>query len=168
MPIVKAEVSNEAHKNWMDYCSAKDTKSAVLLRRYIEGITAGDIPAHSETVKDTKGRAIKIAFSKKDYAAISERVKREGASSRPSWIKKIVIAELDKAPIFNNQQLQVLDESCYELNAIGRNLNQIAHQLNIDFRDSNQITRELIEGLEKKIEKHTRLVYELINQSVRR
>lgn len=168
MPKVEATLSKEAHQKWMEICKAHGKKSASVLRRYIEGITQGAAPAHSDSFKETKTNAIKFNLSDRDFERVTERAKTEGFASRPAWVKKIVFAELDKAPVFNNQQLQVLDESCFELNAIGRNLNQIAHQLNIDSRHSNQITRELVEGLEKKIEKHTRKVYELINQSMRR
>jgi len=55
-----------------------------------------------------------------------------------------------------------------ELSAIGRNLNQIARILNLEFRESDKITKQAVENLAGYIERHTEKVAALISQSLNR
>ncbi|WP_267390772.1 plasmid mobilization relaxosome protein MobC [Snodgrassella sp. B3088] len=66
-------------------------------------------------------------------------------------------------PTLSNNETQALYQSNYQLLRIGRNLNQIARQLNIG--ESGGITTDEIQKLRTIIEKHTESVNEVIQAS---
>ncbi|WP_243637442.1 plasmid mobilization relaxosome protein MobC [Parashewanella curva] len=65
-------------------------------------------------------------------------------------------------------ETDALKESNRQLAAIGRNLNQIARVLNIEFRHSDKITAEMIELLVDRIDQHSTKVEDLIQQGHKR
>lgn len=69
-------------------------------------------------------------------------------------------------PTLSNNEMQALYQSNYQLLRIGRNLNQIARQLNIG--ESGGITIDEIQKLRTLIEKHTESVSEVIHASRRK
>lgn len=165
MPKVEATLSKESHQKWMELCKAHGKKSASLLRRYIEGVTQGEAPAHSDSFKETKTNAIKFDLSDQDFEAITERAKTENFPSRPAWVKHQVFTALDGRPPLKENEISELRKSSHELMAIGRNLNQITHQLNIDSREGHKVTVDMIEALAGRIDRHMEKVYQLINDS---
>ncbi|EPX6815665.1 plasmid mobilization relaxosome protein MobC, partial [Shigella flexneri] len=48
-------------------------------------------------------------------------------------------------PVLTDEEVNTVRESCRQLGAIGRNLNQVARALNIEFRESDKLKQEAIE-----------------------
>ncbi|ENB0120699.1 plasmid mobilization relaxosome protein MobC [Escherichia coli] len=44
-------------------------------------------------------------------------------------------------PVLTDEEVNTVRESCRQLGAIGRNLNQVARALNIEFRESDKLKR---------------------------
>uniref|UniRef100_UPI00388EE249 plasmid mobilization relaxosome protein MobC n=1 Tax=Enterobacter cloacae TaxID=550 RepID=UPI00388EE249 len=49
-------------------------------------------------------------------------------------------------PVLTDEEVNTVRESCRQLGAIGRNLNQVARALNIEFRESDKLKQEAIEN----------------------
>ncbi|MCV0267914.1 MobC family plasmid mobilization relaxosome protein [Pseudomonas aeruginosa] len=45
-------------------------------------------------------------------------------------------------PVLTDEEVNTVRESCRQLGAIGRNLNQVARALNIEFRESDKLKQE--------------------------
>ncbi|HIG1422041.1 MobC family plasmid mobilization relaxosome protein [Klebsiella pneumoniae] len=54
-------------------------------------------------------------------------------------------------PVLTDEEVNTVRESCRQLGAIGRNLNQVARALNIEFRESDKLKQEAIEKLAERI-----------------
>jgi hypothetical protein len=70
-------------------------------------------------------------LSESERFAISERAKIDGFEHSQQWIIALVRARLTDKPQFGTREIETLGESNRQLLAIGRNLNQIAHALNV-------------------------------------
>ena len=93
---------------------------------------------------------------------IRQRSKREGTTPQ-GWVRRHIRSTLHRAPQFNRDEENALLESNRELAHLGRNVNQIAHQLNISLNASDQINAQRLEVLARAIEAHREKVYALIN-----
>ncbi|WP_159332485.1 plasmid mobilization relaxosome protein MobC [Klebsiella pneumoniae] len=54
-------------------------------------------------------------------------------------------------PVLTDEEVNTVRESCRQLGAIGRNLNQVARALNIEFRESDKLKQEAIEKLDTRV-----------------
>ncbi len=72
------------------------------------------------------------------------------------------MSNLYREPVLTIDEITALKNSNRRLCAIGRNLNQIARVLNIEFRQSDKITKEMIELLIQRFDSHTQKVYQLL------
>ena len=72
----------------------------------------------------------------------------------------------DRHPVVSNNEAQTLYQSNYQLLRIGRNLNQIARQLNIG--ENVSITTQHIHELKAVIDAHTERVHQVLKTNRRR
>ena len=93
------------------------------------------VPAtpHTTTNEVDRGQKHKVTIllTPSENEAIS-RIAQERECSRQFWITSLVRAALTKGLTVGGAELKALGEFNYQLMAIGRNLNQIAHQINSD------------------------------------
>ncbi|WP_117273191.1 plasmid mobilization relaxosome protein MobC [Klebsiella pneumoniae] len=68
-------------------------------------------------------------------------------------------------PVLTDEEVNTVRESCRQLGAIGRNLNQVARALNIEFRESDKLKQEAIEKLAERIDQHLDHVSELFDKT---
>jgi galactokinase len=87
---------------------------------------------------------------------------------RTTWIVNLVRVHAFKEPQFVAAEIDALMESNRQLAAIGRNLNQIARNLNLDLNASYQVTLEAIEALAKDIKSHRGKVAALMEANLNR
>lgn len=78
----------------------------------------------------------------------------------------ILMEHMDKYPVISNNEVQALYQSNYQLLRIGRNLNQIARQLNTG--ESVSITTQHIQELKAVIDAHTERVHQVLKTSRQR
>ncbi|HDU3873452.1 TPA: plasmid mobilization relaxosome protein MobC, partial [Klebsiella pneumoniae] len=68
-------------------------------------------------------------------------------------------------PVLTDEEVNTVRESCRQLGAIGRNLNQVARALNIEFRESDKLKQEAIEKLAERIDQYLDHVSELFDKT---
>ena len=81
-------------------------------------------------------------------------------SSMNDVARDIIQAHIYKTPFLSNNEVQALYQSNYQLLRIGRNLNQIARQLNAG--ESASLTTQHIQELSAFIDKHTEHVGQVL------
>ena len=158
---------------WKDYCAALGKSPGAAIKEAIEEQLAKVAAApQSKTyyqIHETPSAVPKVRFeillTESERRAIRERSTMERCSMR-RWIVDACRVGLTHQPQFSMSEIDVLGESNYQMLAIGRNLNQIARQLNKG--EHGRITVEQIENLSRIIDKHTDLVSAAIAASLER
>lgn len=107
-------------------------------------------------------KEIHVRLAEHEEREVALRAKRDG-TTRPGWVRKVVRAALHRSPQFSEREELALLESNRELAALGRNINQIAHQLNISLNAADLVNAQLLRDLDATIQAHRDKVYALIN-----
>lgn len=150
-------------------------KVPAMMRKLMEiaidqaGVTKppASVPDEPRTTK-----RVHVRFSGVEMQAINKAA--EGFSSVPAWIVSVVRAAIYKdVPHFRPAELEALAASNRELWAIGRNLNQVAHALNIDHQQPRQAAiseahGRAIERALVAVDQHTRTVAALVRAARKR
>ncbi len=164
--IVKTRLTDEDKAKWQQFCHTNGFSEAKMLKMMINKI-APDI-ANVTDIKIGKNNKVTIRLSKNDAEKLLNQAKEEGYITTTNWVTSCVLANLHREPILSKPEIQALRESNRYLAAIGRNLNQMTRVLNIDFRQSNKVTREMIEELNSRLENHKAEVSKLIDKNCKR
>lgn len=114
----------------------------------------------------TGGRADQKITARLTQTEDSEvrRLAHEQGLKPATWVAHLIRRKLRKGPQpLTRDEVAALRESTRQLQAIGRNLNQIARVTNIDWREAERLKREHIKQLAQDIAEHTRKVGALLN-----
>lgn len=168
MPVTKAELDEEEKEAWAAFCKSHNVSEATMLRDMIAHVTKGQVPIKRPDYQVGATNQIKIRLNDEGLAVLDDKAMREGYRSRAGWTIAVVLAALNREPVLTDLEIAVLRESNRELAAIGRNLNQVARALNIEFRESDKIKRESIEKLAERIEEHKDQVAGLLSRNMNR
>lgn len=84
------------------------------------------------------------------------------------WVISLIRAALTRGLTVGGAELKALSESNYQLMAIGRNLNQIAHHINADPSKHDMLRAAQIADLTARIDEHRKQVAALIYASSQR
>ncbi len=118
--------------------------------------------------KEVLTNRITIRLTSNNLAEITKQAKLEGYLNQSNWVPAAVLSNIHRDPVLTDNETQALRESNRQLAAIGRNLNQIAKILNIEFRESDKITKEMIQLLEDKLIQHKQKVNTLLTKNCQR
>lgn len=165
--IVK-RITPEQKVIWQNFCKDRGISESDMLGLLIEKVTAGQIINPSKGLEEPRTGKVTIRVLPEDIERMTIRAKTEGFPSRTTWLTNLVMATLNKAPVLTDTEINSLRESNRELAAIGRNLNQIARALNVEFRETDRLNREAIEALSSRIEQHKDVVAQLLNRNLNR
>jgi len=89
---------------------------------------------------EIRSERVTVRFSKEEMAEITPRAQDYGSAR--DWLVALARAQIaPDVPQFSPEALQTLYESNRELSAIGRNVNQIAHAVNLDLQQAGQLRR---------------------------
>lgn len=169
MPKTETRLTASEKKAWMGFCKEKQISEATMLRKMIMRVTEGQVPIKSlEYNPAAKTNQIKIRLNDAGLAALDAKASKEGYCNRTGWTTAVVLAALHREPVLTDSEISALRESNREMAAIGRNLNQIARALNIDFRESDKLKHEDIEKLAERIEHHKEQVSALLSRNMSR
>ena len=166
MARVEIRLTDDEKSSWKQYCHDLGVTESGMMRQLIKSATP-DV-ANTDDFKPARTNKITIRLSDNEIEKLEAQAKGEGYLTPTSWVKASVVASLQRSPILTESETHALRESNRQLAALGRNLNQIARVLNIEFRESDKITKEMIELLSGQINQHRSKVHQLINQSHRR
>lgn len=179
--VYRFRAPNELLDAWEQFARDHSEEAPDLLRRAMEQVmrrtpaprpkpALGDLPTltTSGEVDRSAKKAVKLLLTQDEHAALSA-IAEERECSVQFWIVSLVRAALTRGVTVGGAELQALGESNYQLMAIGRNLNQIAHHINADpSRNLHRITSRMIETLSRKIDEHRKQVHGLVEACTHR
>lgn len=168
MAQAKTSLSDDEKKVWSHFCETAGKSEAVMLRQMILKVVTGVVPDEFSPRGEPKTGKVTVRLTESERVKMLDRAKREGYSNATSWTTAIVRASLHQEPVLTNDEVAALRESNRELAAIGRNLNQVARALNIEFRESDKLKQEAIEKLAERIEQHKDQVAALLTRNMSR
>lgn len=116
---------------------------------------------------DVTRRRLEIRLTTSEYQSIQKFAEQQRMSSN-QWIINLIRANLVARPQFGMEELRVLGESNSRLLALGRNLNQIARQLNTNPGTRVRLKTEQIENLSRHVATHTAQVTSVMRANIDR
>lgn len=168
MPRAETRLSEAEKEAWAAFCKENHVSEATMLRKMIMRITEGRVPIKSLVYKPAKSNQLKFRLGGDTLARLDKRAEQEGYQNRTQWAKATILGVLHQEPVLTDTEVEALNESTRQLGAIGRNLNQVARALNIEFRESDKIKREAIEALSERITEHIDHIDELFTRNMNR
>ena len=105
-----------------------DGGASAALRRLVSDVLDGTDPPAPRGVG--RGEQVSVRLKPDERAALAEAA-RTRSTSPANWLRSLAIVHLMRRPQWNAAELDALRELFRELRAIGNNVNQIAHALNI-------------------------------------
>ncbi|MDG4868622.1 plasmid mobilization relaxosome protein MobC (plasmid) [Guyparkeria sp. 1SP6A2] len=105
-----------------------------------------------------------------EQEAVAALADAEGFPTPTTWAAAVLRAAIHRDAVLTDAEIAALRESTRELAAVGRNLNQIAHTLNIEASRSNQarVTDGLIDAVAEHVEANKAAVSALIHRNLSR
>ena len=85
-----------------------------------------------------------------------------------TWIARLIRAHLRKAPELTDDETLALRLATRELSYVGRNLNQVAHALNMTLNAREKATVELIAEINRKVDVTRGQVKAVLDQNLNR
>ena len=175
-PILIARVTAGFKDAFTRYASAAGVSAPAALKAIVgQVVTATRVePDELEIPKapEIRSERVTVRFSKEEMAEIAPRAQDYG--SPRDWLVALARAQIaPDVPQFSPEALQTLYESNRELSAIGRNVNQIAHAVNLDLQQAGQLRRsralvDELASLKAVIATHTERVTALCSASTAR
>jgi hypothetical protein len=164
--VLIARVSPGFKDAFARFASAVGRSSPGALKAVVEQVVAAARVEPSELdvpkAPEVRSERITVRFSKQELAEIEPRAQDFG--SVRDWLVALARAQIaPDVPQFSPEALQRLYESNRELSAIGRNVNQIAHAVNLDLQQAGELRRsralvDELAGLKATIAAHTERV----------
>ncbi|MDW2116336.1 plasmid mobilization relaxosome protein MobC [Vibrio sp. 1731] len=168
MAQTKAQLTEQEKTAWKQFCDDNGTTESKMIRMMIGKVARGVLESETDFQKQPKTNQVNIRLSTSDQQKLTKKAKLEGYPNRTKWTTAVVLRALHQEPVLSEQEIAALRESNRELAAIGRNLNQIARTLNIEFREGDRLKLEAVEALTARIEQHKDSVATLINKNMNR
>ena len=120
---------------------------------------------YDDSVVRIKKNRIEVRLYKKEIQKLSQLAQPHHMTIN-TFVASVIRGLLNKTPLFTAAEVEVLYQSNSQLLRIGRNLNQIARQLNS--MEGGSITSEQITSLQRIIDTHTEKVGDLLLANRRR
>ena len=163
MARIEIRLSDEEKSNLRLFCQSKGMTASTMLRTLINQ-SSPDVTGTSD-FHEVKTNKITVRLTSYNLQLLAKKAKAEGYVSQTNWTTACVMSQLYREPVLSADEISALRESNRQLAAIGRNLNQIARVLNIEFRESDKITKEMVTAISKHIETHISQVYQLLTKN---
>lgn len=172
-PVLIVRVTPGLKAAFSAYATSRGLSSPVALKSVVGRVVAAAKLDPTEftppKIAESRSARVTVRFSNDELARMKQLAQDFG--SVRVWIVALVRAQIEtKVPPFTTRALQVLYESNRELAAIGRNVNQIAHAMNVDLVQSGALRRSGalladLDCLRKNISDHTARVTALCEES---
>ena len=163
MARVEVLLSDKEKSNLKNVCQTKGICASTFIRTLINQ-SSPDIAINAE-FHEVKTNKITIRLSETNLHLVATKAKAEGYINQTNWATAAVMANLHQEPVLASEEITALRDSNRQLAAMGRNLNQIARVLNIEFRESDKITKEMIDIVYQQFQEHIEKVYQLLTKN---
>lgn len=175
-PILIARVTPGMKEAFDAYATASGESPPVRLKGLVQKVVRkaeleGVEPVPVK-IPEARSDRVTVRFSKSEMANLRPLAETFGGVRE--WLVALARSRIQpNAPQFTNKEVQALYESNRELWAIGRNINQIAHAVNMDVKQTGRIENgasrlKELEGLKAMIDAHTAHVMRVCNASLDR
>lgn len=158
---------------WAEWCAGRSLTPSEAVRRVLGVVLngkdqAGFAPHLADFEAETGGerRRVEIRLTEAEHLALVEVAGREGMSV-PRWLTGLVRLYLTGEQQFGEAEVEALARSSQVLLALGRNVNQIARNMNQRV-DRDELTLAQIEYLANLIKTHTEAVSAVLTANSRR
>lgn len=167
-PHIHVYLGQKLKDAWQAHCELTGEKPGVALRRLLEervraAVGPSAAPAVRKRDRGVRSR-LELRLTEAERTWIQQQADREGCSPQ-AWVVGLVRTRC-ALPHVARKEAAALDESNYQLLAIGRNLNQIAKRLNEGSPEN--VTVKEIRALREQIDAHTEVVSNLLNANAAR
>lgn len=157
---------------WNAWCKARGLTPSEAVRRVLGVVLNGqpsELPPHPADypVKGEDGRRrVEIRVSPAEHMALTAAADREGTSA-PRWLTALVRTHLTGEQHLARDEVEALARSSQLLLALGRNINQIAYNMNQRV-DKDELTLAQIEYVSTFLKEHTQAVAVLLHANSKR
>lgn len=118
--------------------------------------------AQERCIEAGRKKRIQLLLTESEHKALAEIAESKECSIQ-YWLVGLIRAVLIRGITVGGAELKALGESNYQLMAIGRNLNQIAHQINADpGKHLHKLRAEQIDALAVLVDDHRRKTHAVI------
>lgn len=172
MPRLTAHVDEATKQAWRGLAKERGLSESALLAAVATAaanqLDKLDLSGYTNRERGGVRAKIDIRLKPAEDRAVRKAAKVEGLPSRQSWIIALIRGRLLHAPTPSAAELAELRESNRQLAAVGRNLNQIAHAVNIDFRERTRLAGQTLEQLHAVVIREQKAVKALANGTLGR
>ena len=173
MPILRARVDEDLKSLFLQKAEERDLSESELLRKIVLEFFTHEkkkdevedvLRAVEPDAENAENEKMTIRLPRFLVDAAKERAKAKGmATSR--WIAALVQSSLMQKPVMVDQELTVLRSNIRELNAIGRNINQMARALNESKNNTDKVKLDTLDLLRTYLDRNIAFVRGLVRAS---
>ncbi len=173
MPILRARVDEELKSLFLHKAEVLNLSESELLRKLVldffaqakNSDTLADVlKAVEPDAENAVNEKMTIRLPRFLVDAAKEKAKAKGmATSR--WIAALVQSSLMQKPVMDDQALNELRANIRELNAIGRNINQMARALNESKNNTDKVKLDNLDLLRNYLDRNIAFVRGLVRAS---
>ncbi len=158
---------------WFQWCERRGLTPSEAVRHVLGAVLSGNPdrtvvphPADFSEVAGDERRRIEIRVPEADYLAAAAAADREGMGV-PRWLMTLLKVHLNGQEPLGRYEIEVLARSNQLLLALGRNINQIAYNMNQRV-DKDELTLAQIEYVSTFLKEHTQAVAAVMQANSRR
>ncbi len=173
MPTLRARVDEDLKSLFLQKAEERNLSESELLRKVVLDFFAQEknkdevedvLKAVEPDAENAENEKMTIRLPRFLVDAAKERAKAKGiATSR--WIAALVQSSLMQNPVMVDQELTVLRSNIRELNAIGRNINQMARALNESKNNTDKVKLDTLDLLRTYLDRNIAFIRGLVRAS---
>lgn len=156
-------------QDWQNFCERAGLTESDALRQLVATALRRPPPKKLAFEDEYAGDPSRVVFrlnrKARDQAAL--HAKHSGQKSVASWSKRVVLSELSKLPRLDAKELDALIDSTVQLQAIGRNLNQLTRDKNAG-HEIQDYRFGVIDRLQNDIKTHIQMVTGILAANLER
>ena len=158
-------------QDWQKLCNALGFSESDGLRQLVasalnrKGVSE-KLRASDET-RDEPLTRIEFRLSKKAHKVAQKHAKAAGIPTVSRWAKHLVLSNISHEPRLNQKEIDALIDSTVQLQAIGRNLNQLTRDKNAG-HEIQDYRFGVIDRLQNDIKSHIQMVTGILAANLER
>jgi predicted DNA binding CopG/RHH family protein len=157
----------------------REMSASAVARLFVEALVTRNLtkeeknpldPAKAEQSDpeyERRDQIVTIRLTKSENKKVVKCAKASGVG-RSTWVMRLIRASLTKRAQLTPVEVEALRLATRELSYVGRNLNQVAHNLNISLNAKDQATAALIHDTHEKVAAMQKEIKNLLDENVNR
>lgn len=152
---VSTYVPPKLKQEWEVLVRRTGKSGSEILHTMMQRVLSNESPKHelaqTPPPKPISRTRLHIRLRADEDKALCEWAAHHGMN-RQAYVLALLRANTQGLPTATQEELDTLRDSNRQLAAIGRNLNQIAHAVNIDFRHRTKLTSQTLAELQAEVQ----------------